>query len=46
LIRILVVDDHAVVRAGLRSFLGDCPDMEIGGDAASAEEALRFVRGQ
>ena len=46
MIRILVVDDHAVVRAGLRSFLGDCPDMEIGGDAATAEEALRLVRGQ
>jgi DNA-binding NarL/FixJ family response regulator len=46
LIRILVVDDHAVVRAGLRNFLADCPDMEIGGDAANAEEALRLVKAQ
>ena len=46
MIRILVVDDHAVVRAGLRNFLSDCSDMEIGGDAANAEEALRLVRDQ
>jgi DNA-binding NarL/FixJ family response regulator len=46
LIRILVVDDHAVVRAGLRNFLSECPDMEIGGDAANAEDALRLVREQ
>ena len=46
MIRILVVDDHAVVRAGLRNFLSECSDMEIGGDAANAEEALRLVRGQ
>jgi len=39
-----VVDDHAVVRAGLRNFLADCPDMEIAGDAANAEDALRLVR--
>jgi DNA-binding NarL/FixJ family response regulator len=46
LTRILVVDDHAVVRAGLRNFLADCPDMEIGGDAANAEAALRLVAEQ
>ena len=46
MIRILVIDDHAVVRAGLRNFLADCPDMEIAGDAANAEDALRLVREQ
>jgi DNA-binding NarL/FixJ family response regulator len=46
LIRILVIDDHAVVRAGLRNFLADCPDMQIAGDAANAEDALRLVREQ
>ena len=46
MIRILVVDDHAVVRAGLRNFLADCPDMEIGGDASNSAEALRLVRDQ
>ena len=43
MIKILVVDDHAVVRAGLRNFLSDCPDMEIGGDASNAADALRLV---
>jgi len=46
MIRILVVDDHAVVRAGLRSFLADVPDMEISGDAGNSVEALRLVRDQ
>jgi two-component system invasion response regulator UvrY len=46
LIRILVVDDHAVVRAGLRNFLANCPDMEIGGDAANSEQAIQLVRKQ
>jgi two-component system invasion response regulator UvrY len=45
-IKILVVDDHAVVRAGLRNFLIDTPDMQIAGDATNSDEALRFVRGQ
>jgi two-component system, NarL family, invasion response regulator UvrY len=42
-IRILVVDDHAVVRAGLREFFAGNPDMVIGGEAASAREALRLL---
>lgn len=46
LIKILVVDDHAVVRAGLRNFLADCPDMQIAGDAANSEQAVRLVREQ
>ena len=45
MIKILVVDDHAVVRAGLRSFLADTPDMEIAGDASNSGEALRLIRG-
>ncbi len=45
-IKILVVDDHAVVRAGLRNFLTDTPDMHIAGDASNSDEALRLVRGQ
>jgi len=46
MIRILVVDDHAVVRAGLRNFLADAPDMEIGGDAANSVDALRLIRAE
>jgi two-component system invasion response regulator UvrY len=43
LIRILVVDDHAVVRAGLREFFAGNPDMAIGGEAGSAQQALRLL---
>jgi two-component system invasion response regulator UvrY len=46
MIKILVVDDHAVVRAGVQHFLSTVPDMEIGGEAATAQEAIRMVRTQ
>jgi DNA-binding NarL/FixJ family response regulator len=46
MIKILVVDDHAVVRAGVHHFISDIPNMEIGGEASSAEEAIRMVRNQ
>ena len=41
-IRILVVDDHAVVREGLRAFLGLQPGFEIVGEAADGEEAVEL----
>lgn len=44
MIRILVVDDHAVVRAGVTHFLADIPDMQIAGEAGTAQEAIRLVR--
>jgi two-component system, NarL family, response regulator LiaR len=40
-ITILVVDDHAVVREGLRAFLGLQDGFEIVGEAADGEEALQ-----
>ena len=46
MIRILVVDDHAVVRAGVHYFIDDIPDMEIAGEAGTAEEAIRLIRAQ
>ncbi|MDQ7844412.1 MAG: response regulator transcription factor [Armatimonadota bacterium] len=42
-IRILVADDHAVVREGLRMFLALDPEIEIIGEAADGAEALRLV---
>ena len=39
-IRVLLVDDHAVVRVGLRMLLEDEADFEICGEAASASEAI------
>ena len=38
--RILLVDDHAVVRSGLRMLLENERDVEIIGEAASAHEAI------
>jgi NarL family two-component system response regulator LiaR len=41
LIRVMVVDDHEMVRSGLSAFLGIAPDIELVGEAASGEEAVR-----
>jgi DNA-binding NarL/FixJ family response regulator len=43
-IRILVADDQAMVRAGLRLILESQPDMEVVGEAADGEEALAAAR--
>jgi DNA-binding NarL/FixJ family response regulator len=39
--RILIVDDHAIVRRGLAALLAEEPDLEICGEAADTAEALR-----
>jgi len=44
LIRILIVDDHPVVCAGLTSMLSAQPGIEVAGSAASGEEALAIVQ--
>ena len=40
-IRILIADDHQVVRQGLRMFLSDDPELEVVGEAADGAEAVR-----
>jgi NarL family two-component system response regulator LiaR len=44
MIRILIADDHSVVRQGLRMFLGLDEALEVVGEAANGEEALRLAR--
>jgi two-component system response regulator NreC len=43
-IRLLLVDDHMVVRSGLRMLLEDEHEIEIAGEAGTAQEALQAVR--
>lgn len=43
-IRVLVVDDHAVVRSGLAAFLLAFDDLELVGEASGGEEAVRICR--
>lgn len=43
-IRILVVDDHQIVRQGIRSLLSNYPDFDIVGEAADGAEALGQVQ--
>ena len=42
-IRVLLVDDHEVLRAGVRALLGATPDVQVIGDASSGTEAVRVV---
>jgi two-component system, NarL family, response regulator LiaR len=42
-IRILIADDHSVVRQGLRMFLGLDPELEVVGEARDGAEALRLA---
>lgn len=44
MIRIVIVDDHAIVRAGLKQFLAEQPDLEVVGEASTGREALDLVR--
>jgi DNA-binding NarL/FixJ family response regulator len=43
-VRVLIADDHSVVRQGLRMFLALDPEIEIVGEAASGEEAIQLAR--
>jgi two-component system response regulator NreC len=42
-IRILIVDDHEMVRAGMRMLMDSIPDIEVIGEGANGEEALKLA---
>ena len=42
-IRVLLADDHAVVRAGIRQFLQQAPGMQVVGEAEDGEQAMRLI---
>ncbi len=43
-IRVLIVDDHGMVRFGLRGYIETIPTLKVVGEAASGEEALELLR--
>ncbi len=45
MIRIGIVDDHAIVRSGLKQYLAEHVDLRVTGEAANGREALELVRG-
>jgi DNA-binding NarL/FixJ family response regulator len=46
MLKILIADDHAVVRGGLRQFLADAPDCRIDGEACTGGEALALIESE
>ena len=45
MIRVLLADDHQIVRDGLKRILGATADIAVAGEAGSGDEALALVRG-
>ncbi len=43
MIKVLIVDDHAVVRSGLRQILSDSADIVVADEASNGQEALNKV---
>lgn len=44
MIRVLIADDHAVVRRGLAQILGEAPDMAVAGEVSTGRQVLQSVR--
>jgi two-component system invasion response regulator UvrY len=44
MIRVMLVDDHRLVRAGLKRVLSEVPDIEVVGEAGTGEEALELAK--
>jgi DNA-binding NarL/FixJ family response regulator len=45
-IRVMIVDDHSIVRQGIKSLLSSHVDIQVVGEADTAEHALALVRGE
>lgn len=45
-LRVLIADDHAIVRQGLRQILSDTPDLEVAGEADNGSAAIQLARAQ
>lgn len=43
-VRVVLADDQPLVRSGLRVLIADTPDLEVVGEAANGEEAVRLAR--
>jgi DNA-binding NarL/FixJ family response regulator len=44
MLKILIADDHAIVREGIKQILLDVPDVVVAGEAASGNQVLEMVR--
>jgi len=44
MIRVLIADDHAIVRKGLKQIVADTADVVVAGEAATGHEVLEYVR--
>ncbi len=46
MIRILIADDHAILRVGLRQILSECGDIQVAGESSNGAEALAKLRAE
>src|SRR5262249_56731842 len=44
MIRILIADDHTIVREGLKQLLSECASLQVAGEAGSGQEVLSRLR--
>ncbi|MCK5191974.1 MAG: response regulator transcription factor [Methylococcales bacterium] len=44
MINVLIADDHAIVRAGLKQILSDIPDINVFKEASNGDEVLKMIR--
>ena len=42
-IRVVLVDDHAIVRTGLKAVLADAPEIDVVGEASGGNEAVELL---